>query len=149
MNIDPDESTVRVRHCLLLPALVFLGACAGPLPAVDPQQAWVDLATAPGNVLMADRLDNRSVNDGRYFQVSPGEHDLQVRLQFDVPSGGQDGMAELQTRTCRLHLRFPAFVAGQRYLLKAGQQGYRPWARLYDSQQQVLVRGKTLRCGSI
>lgn len=138
-----------MRHILLTAMLLLTSACAGPLPAVDPQQAWIDLATVPGNVLMADRLDNHPVNDGRYFQVSPGEHDLQVRLQFDVPSGGQDGLAELQTRTCRLQLHFPSFVAGQRYLLKAGQQGYRPWARLYDSQQQVLVRGKTLRCGSI
>ena len=138
-----------MRHCLLLPLLALLGACAGPLPAVDPQQAWIELSSVPGNVLMADRLDGRPVNDGRYFQVSPGAHELQVRLQFEVPSGGHDGMAELQTRTCRLHLRFGSFVAGQRYRLKAGQQGYRPWARLYDSQQQVLVRGKTLRCGSV
>ena len=40
-------------------------------------------------MLMADRLDGRPVNDGRYFQISPGAHELQVRLQFDVPSGGQ------------------------------------------------------------
>lgn len=128
-------------------AALLISACAGPLPAVDPQQAWIDMTTMPGNVLMADRLDNRPVNDGRYFQVSPGAHELQVRLQFDVPGGGRDGMAETQTRTCRLQLHFPNFVAGQRYVLKAGQQGYQPWARLYNSQQQVLVRGKTLRCG--
>ncbi len=137
-----------MRVVLTSIAVLLTSACAGPLPVVDPQQAWIDMATMPGNVLMADRLDNHPVNDGRYFQVSPGAHELQVRLQFDVPSGGRDGRVETQTRTCRLQLRFPAFVAGQRYVLKAGQQGYQPWARLYDSQQQVLVRGKTLRCGS-
>ena len=137
-----------MRVVLTSIAVLLTSACAGQLPVVGPQQAWIDMATMPGNVLMADRLDNHPVNDGRYFQVSPGAHELQVRLQFDVPSGGRDGRVETQTRTCRLQLRFPAFVAGQRYVLKAGQQGYQPWARLYDSQQQVLVRGKTLRCGS-
>ena len=88
-----------MRHCLLLALLMLLGACAGPLPAVDPQQAWIELSSVPGNVLMADRLDGRPVNDGRYFQVSPGAHELQVRLQFEVPSGGHDGMDWLVFRS--------------------------------------------------
>jgi len=133
----------------LLCLSVLLAACAGPLPSRDPQQAWVSLSTLPGQWLMADQLDSRSVNDGRYFQLRPGAHQLQVRLQFEVPSGrGGDGLASTHTRTCLLRLDYPAFVAGQGYVIKGGQQGYRPWARLYDEQRQVLARAKVRRCGT-
>ena len=138
-----------MRPALLIPLLVLCGACAGPLPLPDPQQAWISLASRPGQLLMADRLDNRPVKDGRYFQVRPGAHELQVRLQFEVPGGGGiDGLAEPQTRTCLLRLHYAGFAAGQRYVLRAGEQGYRPWARLYDDQQHPLARARVQRCGA-
>ena len=47
-----------MRQPMMLIALSALGACASPLPPVDPKQAWVDLYTmTPGRVIMADRLD--------------------------------------------------------------------------------------------
>jgi hypothetical protein len=138
-----------MRATLLLPSLLLLSACAGPLPSADPQQAWVAVHGVPGVTLMAARLDDIAVNDGRYFQLSPGAHTLQVRLQFELPGGGANGLSEPQTRSCLFALSYAQFAAGQSYRLKGGQQGYRGWVRLYDRQQQVLARGKQVRCGAV
>lgn len=133
----------------LLAGCLLLTACAGPLPERDSQRAWVDLYTAPGNVLMADRLDRLPVRDGRYYQLTPGPHQLQLRLQYERPSGNgreQPGGGEL--RTCLFSLDYADFQAGQHYRINAGQQGYRSWVRLYDAQRQLLARGRELRCGT-
>jgi hypothetical protein len=132
---------------LLPPSLVLLSACAGPLPRADPLQAWVAVQGAPGDSLMAARLDGLAVNDGRYFQLTPGAHTLQVRLQFELPGGGMNGLSESQTRSCIFAISYAHFAAAQPYRLKGGKQGYRGWVRLYDQQQRVLARGKELRCG--
>jgi hypothetical protein len=136
-----------MRHILLLPGLALLSACAGPLPSADPQQAWVAVQGAPGDSLLAARQDGLAVNDGRYYQLTPGAHELQLRLQFELPSGGAGGLREPQTRSCLFSIRYAEFAAGQVYRIKGGQQGYRPWVRLYGPQQQVLARGRQLRCG--
>ncbi|BCQ58316.1 hypothetical protein PBOI14_00660 [Pseudomonas sp. Boi14] len=62
-----------MRPFLLFLALGTLSACTTPLPGVDPQQAWIDLATPTpgGKLVMAERLDNQRLDDGRFFQVSP------------------------------------------------------------------------------
>lgn len=35
---------------------------------------------------MAHRLDDQRWPDGRYFQVAPGAHQLDVRFQFEAPA---------------------------------------------------------------
>ena len=52
------------RLTLLLVGSVLAG-CQSPLPAVDPQMAWVDFSmpTPGGKVLMAERLDNQRLRD--------------------------------------------------------------------------------------
>ncbi len=77
-----------MRALLLAPALMMLGACASPLPEPDSQQAWVELYSTADTLLMADRLDGKRWPDGRYFQVTPGQHELQTRFQFEVRGGG-------------------------------------------------------------
>ncbi|PAV93830.1 hypothetical protein WR25_21281 [Diploscapter pachys] len=58
-------------------ALSALGACASPLPPADPGKAWIDMYTiTPGRTLMADRLDGKRLDDGRYFQYRPDRADL-------------------------------------------------------------------------
>lgn len=129
-------------------SLLLLSGCAAPLPAVDPQQAWVDLRPEPGQVLMADELDRRDLRDGRYFQMPPGAHELRVRLQFERPGGGfgeqGDGPRWL---TCHLQFSYAEFAAGQRYRIEArpvpGLQA-RGWLR--DQQGRVLARARVLRC---
>lgn len=134
----------------LLLCCLLLSACAGPLPVPDPRQAWVEVLGAPDNVLLAERLDRLPVKDGRYYQLQPGPHQLQLRLQFALPGGnGPERFGDGSLRTCLFNLDYGHFQAGQRYRVKAGQQGYRGWVRLYDSQRQLLAHGRQLRCGAL
>ena len=132
---------------LLFLSLLLLGACASPLPARDPSMAWIDLYTPAGNLLMADELDGKRLNDGRYFQVTPGAHELIARFQFEVQGGG-NLMSEPMLRTCEIRLRYDGFSAGQRYRVEARPLLMNAQAWLYDEQRNVLARGKILRCGT-
>lgn len=59
-----------MRRLTLLLAASLVAGCQSPLPAADPGKAWVDFAMpAPGGkVLMAERLDNVRLEDGRFFK---------------------------------------------------------------------------------
>ncbi|SDK95432.1 hypothetical protein [Pseudomonas indica] len=138
---------MRLLPALFLPTL--LTACASPLPRHDPQQAWIDLYTTADNLLMAQRLDDKRWGDGRYFQVSPGAHELEVTLRFEVAGGGAlSNVSEPMQMTCELQIRYDNFVAGKRYRLEARPMIMKAQAWLYDDQRNVLARGKVLRCGT-
>jgi hypothetical protein len=62
-----------MRYPALIVSLLMLSACASPLPPHDPGMAWVDLYTTASDLLMAEELDGKRLNDGRYFQITPGE----------------------------------------------------------------------------
>ncbi len=114
-----------MRQPMMLIALSALGACASPLPPVDPKQAWVDLYTmTPGRAIMADRLDGKRLDDGRYFQVTPGKHELVVRFDYEIYAGGM--LTSPKDRTCYLTVRFDDFKAGERYRLEA--RAARSWS---------------------
>ncbi|WP_445941169.1 PA0061/PA0062 family lipoprotein, partial [Pseudomonas cannabina] len=51
-----------MRLITLITALTLAG-CAGPLPAVDPNMAWVDMRTLTGQLIMADKLDGENTYD--------------------------------------------------------------------------------------
>lgn len=136
-----------MRYLAPLVSLLMLTACAAPLPARDPGMAWVDLYTTASDLLMADELDGKRLNDGRYFQVTPGPHELITRFQFEVHGGGSI-MSEPIQRTCEIRLRYDGFAAGQRYLIEARTLVMSAQAWLYDEQRNVLARGKVLRCGT-
>lgn len=136
-----------MRYPSLFISLLLLGACAAPLPARDAAMAWVDLYASASDVLMAEKLDGKRLNDGRYFQMVPGDHELIARFQFDVPGGGSQ-MAEPVQRTCEIRVRYAGFTAGQRYRLEARPLAMSAQAWLYDEQRNVLARGKVLRCGT-
>ncbi|WNF47012.1 hypothetical protein RHP75_00830 [Pseudomonas sp. SG20056] len=138
-----------MRYLALLGGVLVLSACASPVPAPDPSQAWVDLRSNAGTLLMANRLDGQRLNDGRYFQVPAGAHELQARFQFEVNGGGGlDGAYEPRQVTCEIRVRYDNFVAGQRYRLEARPMQMKAQAWLYDAQRNVLARGKVLRCGT-
>lgn len=138
-----------MRYLALFGAVLVLSACASPVPSPDPSQAWVQLRSNAGSLLMADRLDGQRLNDGRYFQVPVGAHELQARFQFEVTNGGGlDGASEPRQVTCEIRLRYDSFVAGQRYQLEARPLQMKAQAWLYDAQCNVLARGKVLRCGT-
>ncbi|MDB6446900.1 hypothetical protein PII47_26245 [Pseudomonas sp. 21TX0197] len=139
-----------MRIHMLLFALTALGGCAtSPLPAVDPNMAWIDFSTPMpgGKVLMAEKLDGQRLQDGRFFQVSPGSHELEARFDFEVFSGGGLGMlSEPQERLCYLTVRYDHFEAGQRYRLEARNLAYTPSARLYNARREIVAEDRQARC---
>ena len=110
-----------MRRLPLLLAAIIVAGCQSPLPAVNPQMAWVEFSTPFPNdkLLMAERLDNQRLTDGRFFQVTPGSHELTVRFDFEVPGGGGLGMMNGPSeRLCYLTINYDHFEAGQRYVLE-------------------------------
>jgi hypothetical protein len=139
-----------MRQLVLPIAALFLSACAStPLPAVDPQQAWVDFATPTpgGKLVMAQRLDGKNLDDGRFFQMPPGKHELMVRFDFEVPTGGGlSGLSQTMYRTCFMTLEYANFQAGQRYVLEGRSLSFTPNIRLYDAKRQLLAEERSVNC---
>ena len=139
-----------MRQLLLPIVALLLSACAStPLPPVDPHQAWVDFATpTPGaKLVMAQRLDGKNLPDGRYFQVSPGSHELMVRFDFEVPTGGSlNGFGQTSDRTCFITLQYDHFEAGQRYRLEGRSLAFTPNIRLYNAARQLLAEERSVNC---
>ncbi len=115
------------------------------MPEPDPSQAWIDLRPHGESRLQAVDVDNRPLDDGRYFQVEPGAHQLGMHYRFQVEAANVGGDA--LERECRLTLDYDRFGAGQRYRLVAGGYGFRPWARLYDEKDFLLARSVERGCG--
>ncbi|MDE3739471.1 PA0061/PA0062 family lipoprotein [Metapseudomonas resinovorans] len=138
-----------MRLLLLSLPLLSLGGCALLMPSPDPDQAWISLRKQEGQVVQANRVDDKALADPRYFQVTPGRHELEVRLEFEV--GGHDIGQESPSyrRTCLLKLAYADFAAGERYQLEAGGIGFRPWARLYDEQNKEVAKARESRCGDV
>lgn len=129
--------------CCALP----LTACAAALPEADPQQAWIELYSTPGNTLMAQKLDGKKVSDGRFFQVSPGNHELRARFQFDIDNGGGT-MGNPRQITCHLKVNYE-FVAGQRYRLEARPAAMSTQAWLYALPRKPLKQVTVDKCGPL
>lgn len=138
---------VTMRTSLLLLMACLLSACAStPLPPHDPNMAWVDLDTQTGKLVMAERLDNQRLNDGRYFQVTPGSHELMVRFDYEVFIGGMGMFSEPQERLCYLSVNYAGFEPGQRYRLQARSLGFNAYARLYNAEGKVLAEERLVNC---
>jgi hypothetical protein len=139
---------MMIKWYAVLMATVAVAGCTSPMPAVNPQQAWVDLAmpTPGGKVLMAERLDNQRLPDGRYFQVTPGSHELTVRFDFEIFGGGIGLLNDPQERLCYMTLRYDHFEAGQRYQLQARSLAFTPSARLYNAQRQIVAEERLINC---
>lgn len=136
------------RLLLLLAASAFAG-CQSPLPAVNPQMAWVEFSTPFPNdkLLMAERLDRQRLRDGRFFQVTPGSHELVVRFDFEVPGGGGFGVMSGPTeRLCYLTINYDHFEAGQRYVLEGRSIAFTPGARLYNAKREIVAEDRESYC---
>lgn len=137
-----------MRRLLLLLAASVVAGCQSPLPAVNPQMAWVDFSTPTpgGKLLMAERLDNQRLRDGRFFQVTPGSHEMMVRFDFEVFGGGGGLMTGPIERLCYLTIRFDHFEAGQRYLLEGRSLAFTPSARLYNAKREIVAEDSEVNC---
>ncbi|WP_322617781.1 hypothetical protein [Pseudomonas sp. BIC9C] len=136
------------RLMLLLAASVVAG-CQSPMPAANPQMAWVEFSTPFPNdkLLMAERLDKQRLRDGRFFEVTPGGHELIVRFDFEVPGGGglsmMNGPSE---RICYLTIKYDHFEAGQRYVLQGRSIAFIPEARLYNAKREIVAEDRESYC---
>lgn len=86
---------------------------------------------------MADRLDGQRLNDGRFFQVTPGKHELVVRFDFEVYS------RRFQHRPTGTHLlpedslrRLPG---RQRYRIEARARPCSPVPIWRDAQRKLVA----------
>ncbi|KJZ36788.1 hypothetical protein LOY55_00440 [Pseudomonas sp. B21-040] len=138
-----------MRRLMLLLAASVVAGCQSPLPPVDPQMAWVDFSVPFPNdkLLMAERLDKRRLNDGRFFQVTPGSHELLVRFDFEIPGGGGLGVMDGPTeRLCYLTIQYDHFEAGQRYVLVGQSITLVPGARLYNAKREIVAEDRESYC---
>lgn len=135
---------MRLLFVLLLVA--GLTGCASPLPVPDPNMAWVDMSAQPSDIFMSDRLDDKRTPDGRFFQVSPGAHELEARYEFEISSGGLGEFGDTQYLRCTMVIRYDDFKAGRRYLFQARSLGFTPQGWLYDEQRNVLARADAEHC---
>lgn len=110
--------------------------------------AWVDFSTPTpgGKLLMAERLDNQRLNDGRFFQVTPGSHELRVRFDFEVFGGGGALMTGPVERLCYMYIRYDHFEAGQRYTLEGRSLAFTPSARLYNAKREIVAEDYDYNC---
>lgn len=136
-----------MRLPLSIIALSLLAGCAGPLPAVDPQQAWVDLHTFTGKTLMSDKVDGQRTADGRYFQVTPGKHKLEVRYDYEYSFGGLGISTDIYNElTCYVTITYDHFEAGHRYRLDVRNMANSIDAQLRDEQRKVLAEEGEVFC---
>lgn len=138
-----------MNRLLLVLAITLVAGCQTPMPVANPQMAWVDFSTPFPNdrVLMAERLDNQRLRDGRFFQVTPGRHELVVRFDYEVNGGGGISlMGGTTVRQCYLTVNYSHFQAGQRYVLEARSMALTPEARLYDAKGEVVAEVSEFYC---
>ncbi|WP_191489212.1 hypothetical protein [Pseudomonas sp. FEN] len=135
-----------MRKLLPVLALASLGGCISPLPAVNPQMAWVDLDTHTGKLIMAESLDKQRLRDGRFFQVTPGSHELVARFDFEVYAGGMAMNLDPSERLCYLSVHYDHFEAGRRYRLEGISLGFNASARLYNDRGEVVAEENKVFC---
>lgn len=136
-----QRPTLKSPNLLLVPllaAVCLLSACAGPLPKPDPKEAWVGLRDDNQNVVLAEKVDGKNINDGRFFEVQPGKHDLQVML-YDVRTNDD-------TQTCSTDINYQGFRAGEHYRVVESDLGFRLSANLQDAHGAVLAHSGPLHC---
>lgn len=138
-----------MRRLMLLLAASVIAGCQAPMPSANPQMAWVDLSTPFPNdrLLMAERLDKQRLDEGRFFEVTPGSHELIVRFDYEVTgSGGTSMMDGSSERTCYLTINYDHFEAGQRYVLEGRSIALTPEARLYNAKREIVAQISDFYC---
>ncbi|QZI68239.1 hypothetical protein K5F93_17565 [Pseudomonas protegens] len=133
---------MRLKPLLLIPALglaCLLSACAGPMPQPDPSQAWIGLQEEAPNDLMAERVDGQKVDDGRYFEVKPGAHRLDVTLF-------EESVGDSNQQDCNGHISYSGFKAGEHYKLVESSLGTEVSVRLYDAKGKQVASTHGFAC---
>ncbi|HEY0289391.1 MAG TPA: hypothetical protein VGC62_20690 [Pseudomonas sp.] len=133
---------MKAKSLLMLPLsglVALLCACAGPMPKADPNEAWIGLQEEPSATLMAQSLDGKRLDDGRYFDVKPGSHTLDLNLI--VEGNGDDNPIN-----CETGITFSSFKAGQHYTLIESSIGEEYRVKLEDAQGKQLGHSHDFTC---
>jgi len=133
---------MNLKPLLLIPSLslvLLLSACAGPMPKQDPGEAWIGLKEEGNSDLMAERVDGKNINDGRYFEVTPGAHRLDVTLYEEEP--GDDNQQDCQGR-----VEYKNFKAGEHYTLVESSLGTTVRASLKDGHGKEVAATQDFSC---
>ncbi len=109
--------------------------------AHDTQATDADSNPRPGRLadLLAEKVDGKSINDGRFFEVTPGAHKLDVML-VEIPVG--DGNQE----DCSGQVSYQQFRAGEHYKLVESSLGQEVSARLVDSHGKEVAHTGDFQC---
>lgn len=138
----PRYTLMSSKSLLLIPMLslvALLSACAGPMPKADPSEAWISLQEEPQGSLLAEDVDGKRLNDGRYFEVAPGAHKLDVTLFVD-------GAGDSNQEDCHARVNFDQFKAGEHYKLVESSLGLEYRASLFDSHGNQVGKTKDFNC---
>lgn len=133
---------MKFEALMLIPTLglvCLLSACAGPMPKADPSEAWIGLQEEAPNDLLAERVDGRPINDGRFFEVTPGAHKLDVML-VEIPLGDNN------QEYCSGQVSYNRFQAGEHYKLVESSLGQEASARLLDSHGKEVATTGDFQC---
>ncbi|WP_213880898.1 hypothetical protein [Pseudomonas sp. dw_358] len=132
---------MKSKSLLLIPmfaAIGLLSACAGPMPKPNPKDAWIGIRDDSQNVVVAEKVDGKNTADGRFFEVKPGTHKLQVMVY--------DERTNDDTQTCSADLSYSDFKAGEHYRVVESDLGFRLSANLMDAHGNVLAHTGPLHC---
>lgn len=124
--------------------VVLITGCAAELPERDSSMAWVDVNGRAGYTLSARRLNGKPISDARYFQLTPGRHQLELRLGYER-RGSSTGS---QWRYCKIELDYDSFAAGERYSIDAVAMGFTVRVWLRNQAGERLLESRSVRCGS-
>ncbi|BBP77476.1 hypothetical protein CCU68_25740 [Pseudomonas gingeri NCPPB 3146 = LMG 5327] len=133
---------MTLKPLMLIPTLglvCLLSACAGPVPKADPSQAWIGLQGESSDDLLAERVDGKRVDDGRYFEVTPGKHNLEVTLIQGA--NGDDDQPE-----CSGHVVYDQFKAGRQYHLVESGSGTDVGAVLMNDHGKQVAESHLFSC---
>lgn len=137
-------NTLRKHFSIAACLTLFMSGCAAELPEHDSSMAWVDVAGRAGYSLSARRQDGKQTQDARYFQLSPGRHQLELRLGYER-KGSATGS---QWRHCRIEFDYDGFAAGERYSIYAVATGFTVRVWLRNQAGEKLLESRSVRCGS-
>lgn len=119
-------------------ALSILSGCATVTPSPADGKSVVELKAQAGNELTARRLDTRPASSLSHFQVSGGNHTLEVGL---VRPGYRDSQ-----QRCVGTVSYEAFMPNQRYTLIENTTGESVRLALVDDQGTTVARTDQVAC---
>lgn len=118
MIIGIGKIAVSKNYLLIITLLSIVVSCTlPPIPKPTEQTAIIKIQPQVTQILMAETLDRKSIDDGRYFQVTPGSHRLTLLFQYDASDTG--GLFIDSSRISCIISFYSYFTADTLYYLQA------------------------------